>query len=139
MPVYDYHHEESGKTISVFVPLSATDQERAQQMGEDGNVYRRVYAAPLAAQNMLHGDSTIADFRRATTDKRNLSVGEAWDISREMSERRAAKNGGVDPKKEQFYRDYEKRTKSKHHDVIQREKRAANQARMREFGIKLED
>lgn len=136
MPVYDFHHAETNHTISVLVPLTATDKERAQQV-QDGKVYKRVYAAPLAAKDLNPKDGTLSDYRR-TTGEKNLTVGEAWEASREMSERRAAQHGGKDPVKEQFYRDYEKTNHGKHPDVKKREAQEANREKMKQWGIKVE-
>ncbi len=138
MPVYDFHNEESGKTISVLVPLHASDKERAQQRGGDGKIYRRVFAAPLAAKDTRMNDGTLADFRRTTSDK-NLKVGEMWQISKEASEKRKQMSGGEDPVQEKFYQDYEKTTHGKHADVKKRETEAATRKVMDAFGIKVID
>jgi hypothetical protein len=54
------------------------------------------------------------------TDK-NITVGDAWQIAKDLSDARAQKHGGVDPVKEKFYKDYEKKTGGKHIDVKKRE------------------
>ena len=42
------------------------------------------------------------------------SVGDMLDYSKELSEKRAEKNGGVDPVKQKYFRNYEKKTGKKH-------------------------
>lgn len=78
---------------------------------------------------------TKEDFRKVTSSK-NYKVGDLYDISKEMSESRAAKNGGKDEVREKFYADYEKRLNRKHTDVIKREKREQLRKTM---GIIIED
>ena len=50
-----------------------------------------------------------ADFIRTTGSKKG-TMGEMMDLSKEMSHRRAEKNGGTDPVKTKADADYKKRT-----------------------------
>ena len=134
MPVYEFAAED-GKVISVLVRLDEPDSARAQQT-VDGKVYKRVYSAPLASHDSIPKDGSRKEFWAATTAK-NIKVGDMWELSKEMSEKRAAKNGGVDPVKAQFYKDYEKRMGSKHADVLKQEAREKHRKSMAEFGIKV--
>lgn len=136
LPSYEFHHAPTNETISVYVGLDEPASARAQQV-QGGKLYKRVYAAPLAARDTKLHDGTQTDFTRAVQDKQ-MTVGEAWEVSKEMSEKRAKLNGGVDPQKEQFYRDYQTKTGGRHADVIKREAKAANEKRMKEFGIRVE-
>lgn len=136
MPIHQFYHEESGDTIDVYVPASAPTEQHSQQTHE-GKVYRRVYAAPLAARDIGYGDGTAADFRRKTSgEKRGLKVGDLWEISAEMSERRKQQQG-VDVVKEQHYATYEKEYGEKHPDVMRRERAQRTNERLKEWGIKV--
>lgn len=135
MPVYDFESPD-GKVISVLVPLNAADAERASQT-VDGVVYKRVYSAPLAAKDTLRKGGSNEDFKRVTEGK-NLKVGEMWEISKEMSKDRADRNGGHDPVKEQYYRDYAKKTGGPHADVKAREAAEKRRKLMNEMGIKVD-
>ncbi len=128
MPVFDFQHVESGEIISVYLSVKEPKESYSTQI-KDGKTYKRVYSAPLAASNIIRGNMSKEDFRKVTTGK-NYNVGDLYDISKEMSEERAAKNGGKDPVKEKFYKDYEKRLNRKHTDVIKREKREQLQKAM---------
>lgn len=119
MPVYSFAADD-GTTISVLVPLTAPDKERHEQVGEDGRVYKRVYAAPLTSVNSRKGDLSKEDFRRMTENK-NLKQGELWSLSAEMSREREEKLGS-DPVKAKFYRDYERECGVKHTQQIKEEK-----------------
>jgi phage terminase small subunit len=136
MPAYDFQCEETGEIISVYVPLKAPNRQRQIQKRK-GKVYKRIYSAPTAAVDSRVKDASKEDFRRMTTGKK-LSVGDMWDISKDMHQHRADKNGGVDEVKEQYYRDYERQNKVKHPDVEKREaaKKAAEEANP--WGIRIE-
>lgn len=125
MPCFDFIHEKSGHVISVLVTLSEPIKSFHEQIvtnEETGEirVYKRVYAAPLAAKDTKRKQGSKDDYKRVTGDKK-LTVGEMWEISKEMSQERADKNGGTDPVNEQFYKDYEKKMGGKHIDVKKRE------------------
>lgn len=135
MPVFDFIHEATGETISVLVRHTEPDIARHEQVVGD-KIYKRVYAAPLAASNSRPNDGTQQDFDRLVTDKK-MTVGDAWKVSAELSERRAAQHGGVDPVKEQFYKDYKKKTGGEHADVKKRKAVAQTQKILDDLGIKL--
>lgn len=137
MPVFEFTHDPTGETISVLVPITAPDTERHQQV-KDGKVYKRVYAAPLAAVDLAtrHGDATREDFRRVTTGKRHLKVGDMWEISAEMSEERRQRIG-IDPVKEESYRRHEQEFGEKHPDVIRRERAEKANRELAEWGIRI--
>jgi hypothetical protein len=60
------------------------------------------------------------------------TIGDLWDRSAELSAKRADKNGGIDPVKEQYFKDYsEKRNGQKHQEQIKQE---ANQ-KLKNAGI----
>ncbi len=135
MPVHEFIHEASGERISIFVPIKAAVEEHQKQI-VDGREYKRVYdEPPLIGKDMHHNDGTFNDFRKAT-DGKNVRMGDLYDISKEMSEKRAHQNGGLDPVKERMYKDYERKFKKKHPEVSKREQRK----KIREkFGVRIED
>lgn len=138
MPIHQYEHPETGKTIDVYVPANASTTEHSLQIVE-GQVYKRVYSAPLVAQNLgtRHGDATAADFQRCTGGKRGFKLGDAWEVSAEMSAKRADRNGGLDPVAEDRYARHEKETGEKHEDVVRREKLSKANSKLAEWGIKI--
>lgn len=137
MPVHEFLNEASGKKIEVYVPINASVEEHQTQV-VDGETYKRVYAAPLASIDTHLNDATQEDFRRLTTNKKNLTVGQMWEMSSEMSHHRAEKNGGVDEVKEKFYSSYEREMGKKHADVEKREKLKIAHEKLKEMGIKVE-
>ena len=135
MPVLDFASED-GEIISVLVPITAPDKDRHVQV-QDGKTYKRVYAAPLAAHDTKAKDATLEDFTRVVAGKQ-MTVGEAWKISQEMSEQRAHKNGGRDEVKEKYYEEYRRKMGSEHADVTKRKKLAEREKLYKEMGIKIE-
>lgn len=137
MPCFDFQHEPTGEIITVLVHHTEPDEARHQQI-QDGKVYKRVYSAPLAAVDMgtRHGDGTLADFNRITASKKGLKVGDSWEISAEMSERRKQLQG-VDPVQEAYYAKHQQETGEKHPDVKQRESVERSNAKLKQWGIKI--
>lgn len=136
MPVHDFISDD-GETISVYVSISAAPEAHRVQE-QNGKTYKRVYSAPLAATDLstLQGDGTKDDFYRVTTGKRGMKVGDLWEISQSMSERRKDKQG-FDPVREEHYKKHERETGEKHPDVIRQEKAQKLNERMKEMGIKV--
>ena len=135
MPVYDFQAQD-GEVISVLVLLGESDEARHTQKVGD-KVYKRIYAAPLAAKDTRSVDGTQKDFDRMVTGKK-ITVGDAWATAKDLSQQRADKNGGKDPVQEQFYKDYEKKTGGKHIDVKKREAMEKAKKVMNAMGIKVE-
>ena len=48
MPVHEFLNEASGKKIEIYIPISAPVEEHQIQK-VDGQLYKRVYSAPLAS------------------------------------------------------------------------------------------
>lgn len=135
MPCHTFVNEETGQTADVYVPINAPAAEHQSQT-IDGKVYKRVYAAPLAAKDTKPGDATKEDFRRVT-DKKGLKVKDLWNISSEMSKQRAEREG-KDPVMEKMYADYEKESGQKHPDVERREKIESTHKKLEKWGVKIQ-
>lgn len=135
MPDYDFQHED-GEVITVFVPLSAEDEQRLVQT-VNGRTYKRVYGVPRMAVDMgtRIGDATQQDFNRITGNKQ-MNVGDAWEISRDMHEKRKSEHGR-DPVQEAQYAKHEKETGEKHPAAVRRDKVEASNAKLKEMGITL--
>ncbi len=135
MPIHDFLNKKTGKKLSVYVPIKAPLIEHQKQI-VDGEEYERTYDdAPLIAKDMQHDDGSFNDFRK-TTDGKNVKMGDLYNISKEMSEKRASKNGGYDPVQEKWFSEYEKKFNKKHPEVKKREERE----KIREkYGVRIED
>jgi len=102
---------------------------------DDGIEWKRVFTIPQAASNITKIDpNSPKDFNRRLENK-NLNIGELWDSSAEMSEARAAKNGGTDPIKEKYYEKYSAERQGAKHPKQKKEEEAK---RVKEQNKKLE-
>jgi len=134
MPVHDFTNPITGETTPIYVAADApTHQHQVQII--NGQIFKREWGAPHLAISTARGDCTADDFRRVTQGK-NLTVGDMYDVSREMSEARAATNGGVDPVKQAGYERFERENGYEHPDIGKRKQRE----KLREMtGIIIED
>lgn len=133
MPLFDFQSD-SGETISVYLTLNEPKESYQTQI-KDGKVYRRIYTPFNVCKDTRSSDGTREDFQRMTEGK-NLTMGDMFDKSKELSIKRAERNGGVDPVAERTYAKYQKKIGKKHPDVIKREKRAKLKEK---FGVSISD
>ena len=142
MPSYDFYNDETGRIVTVYVPLDAPDEQRHLFKEEDtGLIYTRVYEAPNAAIDSIATDTSESEFRRITS-KPNMTIGEVTKISQEMSAARAEKNGGVDPVKERYHKSFERRNGCKSESEKTAARRNAVDKQVKELskiGIKITD
>ena len=84
MPFYLYEHPETGEIKEVLQKMSETHKHK-----EEGVEWKRVWASPNASvsDNLINADTTQEEFVRKTKEK-NYNVGEMWDLSRELGEKR---------------------------------------------------
>lgn len=109
MGLYIFQHPKTGKIKEVFQNMN---DEHVYE--ENGVKWERVWTVPQAAV-----DANIDPFNQnAFVDKLGNTkgdMGSAWDRSREMSEKRAAKRDGVDPVREKYFEDYKTKRKGTEH------------------------
>ena len=113
MPIYVYKHPEQEEYIEV---LQGMNDEHVYE--QDGLAWERVFLAPNASV-----DSDVDPFNGrqfvATTAAKQGTMGDMMDYSKELSMKRASKNGGVDPVKEKYYKKYsDERNGTKHPQAI---------------------
>jgi hypothetical protein len=108
MPIYSFVH-----------PSTLEEKEIVQSMNEPhvfidekGVEWRRLWTAPNARVDSDIDPFDSKAFVEKTKDKKE-SMGDIWDRSKEMSMKRAQKNGGKDPVKEKYLKDYSKSRKGR--------------------------
>lgn len=110
MPIYIYKHPEHEEYEEVFQGMN----DKHEYTDEFGTKWERVFLAPNAMV-----DSDIDPFSEQSfldKTKNAGTVGDLWDRGAEMSHKRAMKNDGVDPLRNQYFKDYSKARKgAKHH------------------------
>ena len=116
-PIYIYKHPENEKHIEVF----QTMMEDHVYVDSDGLEWKRIFTIPNASIDSQIDANSSKEFIEKTANKKG-TVGEMMDYSKELSQVRAEKNGGVDPIKEKYYKDYAaKRKGAKHVDQMKSE------------------
>ena len=109
MPLYVYQHPETGEEIEILQGMNDVHE----YLDDEGVKWTRVFFAPNMNLDTDLDPFSQADFVRATGNKKG-TMGEMMDLSKEMSARRAEKNGGVDPIKQKDYQEYKKKTGKPH-------------------------
>lgn len=117
MPIYEYQNPETGESIEVLQTMA----EDHTYFDSNGLQWKRVWTVPNASIDSQVDPYSSNEFIRKTENKKG-SVGDMMDFSKELSQSRAEKNGGVDPVKEKYYKDYSsKRKGAKHVDQMKSE------------------
>ncbi len=103
MPIYVYQHPKTEEYIEILQGMN-DDHEYTD---DEGTPWRRVFFSPNANFDTEVDPYSQADFMKATANKQG-TMGDLMDYSKELSQRRAEKEG-KDPIREKFVRDYEKK------------------------------
>lgn len=109
MPVYQYQHPEHPIVIEVVQSM----KERHVYIDDEGVEWRRVFTVPQASQNTKIDAFSSDEFVLKTKEK-GMTIGQLWDESKVLSEKRA-KVGGKDPVKEKYFKNYKKRRRGIKH------------------------
>jgi hypothetical protein len=110
MPLYTYENPKNGETIDVFQGMN----EEHSYIDQEGLIWKRVYQVPNASVDAQIDPYSNTSFVDATKNKKG-TYGDLLDKSAELSEKRAKQNGGVDPVKNKFLKDYSKRRNGAKH------------------------
>jgi predicted nucleic acid-binding Zn ribbon protein len=120
MPIYLYEHIESGEIVEVLQGMNDLHEYHGEDGSEKG-AYRRVYTSPAMSMDTSVDPFDKESFKKSTLNK-NDTFGDLFARSKEASNRRAEKCGGVDPVKEKFYKDYAKKRNGKEHQDVKKKK-----------------
>ena len=111
MPLYTYKHPDTNEHKDVFQSMN----EEHIYVDSFGTEWKRVYFAPNASIDSNIDPFSKRQFTDSTGGKKG-TMGDMFDYSEEMSQRRAEKAGGVDPVRKKYFDDYTKKTNGqKHH------------------------
>jgi hypothetical protein len=112
--VYQFKNKKTGKIIDVVMPMKEYKHYCGEN--EDEDFWERVYDLP----QVNIGNAKVVDpfdnkgFVNKTANMKGR-YGDLLDYSSELSDRRAALNGGEDPIKRKYFDDYKKKTNGKKH------------------------
>lgn len=107
MPVYLYQNPKDGTIKEIVQSINDT-----HEYIEDGIKWHRVFTVPqLGIDSKLDASLSEKDFVEKTKNKKG-KIGDLWDMSRELSEKRK-KIYGKDPIKEKYDKDWSEKRKGK--------------------------
>ena len=110
MPEYLYQHPTTNKIISIYQSV----HDLHEYIDKKNIKWNRCFTSPqINADQKLNENSSSKDFENFTKDKK-YSVGDLWDKSRELSEKRQDRLG-VDKVKKEYYKNWSKQRKGKKH------------------------
>jgi hypothetical protein len=116
MPIYIYKHPDHEEYEEVFQGMN---DEHVYE--KEGVKWDRVFLAPNASVDSEIDPFNKRHFIDATANKKG-SMGDMMDMSKELSEKRAAQRDGVDPVKQKYYDNYSKERRGAKHPKEIREK-----------------
>lgn len=109
MPVYIYQNP---KTLEVKEIVQSVHD--VHEYIENKIKWNRIYTIPqISTEEKLNINSTEKDFARITGKKKG-TLGDMFDASKELSEKRE-KIYGKDPVKEKYFKEWSKKRKGKKH------------------------
>lgn len=103
MPLYLFKNPNTGKVISIFQSMN-----EEHTYSENGIKYERVFTVPNAQIDTEFDVDSSSKFVEKTGRMKG-TLGEIWDYSQELSDKRAAKHGGIDPLRDNAEKNYSKK------------------------------
>ena len=96
MPLYLFINDSTGEYRDVLFGMN----DEKVYTGEDGDeVWRRIYCSPNMSIDTNINPFSAKDFANKTANAK--TYGEMWDLSKEMSDKRAHKLGAPDPQRKE--------------------------------------
>jgi hypothetical protein len=103
MPIYQFSHPEHPIVIEVLQSM----KEPHIYVDDEGVEWNRVWSAPNASIDAKVDPFSSRHFVDAVNGKKGGTIGDMWDMSKEMSEKRKRVVGtGKDPLKEKYEHEY---------------------------------
>ncbi|NJO59116.1 MAG: hypothetical protein HC836_12510 [Richelia sp. RM2_1_2] len=117
MPLYIYQHPDTKEIREVLQSI----HEEHIFVDENEIKWDRIFTVPNASIDSRLNPWQPNDFINKTS-RNGDNIGALWDRSRELSEKRASENGGIDPVKEKYFKDYAKERNGKEHPLKKQNK-----------------
>jgi len=107
MPTYLYQNPKTGEVKEIIQKINED-----HFYIENGIKWERIFTVPqLNTEGTLNADCTEKQFSEFTKNKKG-TIGDLWDRSKELSEKRK-KIYGKDPVKEKYKKDWSKKRKNR--------------------------
>jgi predicted nucleic acid-binding Zn ribbon protein len=107
MPLYLFKNVATGEVREILQGMNDTHVYDGKDGSEVG-LWVRTFTVPRASIDTKADPFSESDFKKVT-DKGGVKVGDLFDLSAELSEKRAD-IAGIDPVKEKFRKDYKAKT-----------------------------
>lgn len=112
--MYVFHHpDDESKTVDVFFHMN----DDKEYIDEEGVEWKRVFLGSQLSCDASIDPWSNSDFVNKTGGKKG-TMGDLMDKSAELSAQRAKENGGVDPVKQKYYKNYSKKRGGAVHDDL---------------------
>ena len=108
MGLYVFSHPKTGKIIEIVLSVNS----EKVYIDKKGVKWNREYTVPHAAIDTQTSLTSAQEFDRKMGNKKGMTVGEMWDSSKELSQKRE-RLMGKDPLKEKAKEDYAKKRKGR--------------------------
>jgi len=109
MPIYIYQNPKTKQVKEIVQSI-----HDKHEYSENGILWDRIFTSPqVNTQEKLSVNSNEKDFARVTKNQKG-TVGDLWERSQELSEKRK-KVYGKDPIKKKYFDDWSKKRKGKVH------------------------
>jgi predicted nucleic acid-binding Zn ribbon protein len=106
MPIYLYQHKKTKEVREVLQSMNDVHKYYGdKEQPED--VWERIFTVPTASIDTKQDPFNANQFVRSTANKKG-TYGDLLDQSKELSDKRASLTGGLDPIKEEYYKNYSK-------------------------------
>lgn len=109
MPYYDFINEKNGEVKSLFFHMN----DNKEYTDDSGYKWLRLYCSPLASADTKWNEDSSIDFVNKSKNKKG-TIGDLWEKSKELSDKRQAKYG-KDKVKENFFKNYSTQRHGKKH------------------------
>jgi len=103
MPEYLFENPDTGEVISI---TQGINEEHAYS--EKGKLFNRVFTVPNASIDSDINPFSAQQFTEKTKNMKG-SMGDMWDYSKELGEKRKVSNNGVDPIRKKAEENYSKK------------------------------
>jgi len=118
MPLYLYQNKKTGEIREILQSMNEVHEYNGEKGSEKS--WERIFTIPQASIDTKQDPFSTNDFLDRTKSKKG-TYGNMMDYSKELSEKRASVMGGVDPVKQNYYKEYSKnRRGAKHPDTFKK-------------------
>lgn len=129
MPSYIFENPQTGEQTEIIQGIN----EDHRFVDNNGTEWRRIFVNPNVSTDTQFNPLSSKDFVEKTRNKKG-SLGEIWDKSKELSEKRKEITG-EDGVLKNYYKKYSEQRRGKLHDDVRKQNAAA---KLNKLGVEIE-